>query len=39
MYPVLEAFRKEVEMDAPHTLTKYLGCLHHFLETTVRGER
>ena len=25
MYPVLEALRKEIEMDDPHTLNKYLG--------------
>ena len=39
MYPVLEALRKEIEMDDPHTLKKYLGCFHHFLETTVNGEK
>ena len=39
MYPVLEALRKEIEMDDPHTLNKYLGCFHHLLETTVKGEK
>ena len=39
MYPVLEALRKEIEMDDPHPLNKYLGCFHHFLETTVNGEK
>ena len=39
MYPVFEALRKEIEMDDPHTLNKYLGCFHHFLETTVNGEK
>ena len=39
MYPVLEALRKEIEMDDPHALNKYLGCFHHFLETTANGEK
>ena len=39
MYPVPEALRKEIEMDDPHTLNEHLGCFHHFLETTVNGER
>ena len=39
MYPVLKALRKEIEMDGLRTLNKYLGCFHHFLETTVNGEK
>ena len=39
MYPVPEALRKEIEMDDLHTLDKYLGCVHHFFETTVNGEK
>ena len=26
-------------MDDPHALNKYLGCFHHFLETTANGEK
>ena len=37
--PVLEALRKEIEMDDPRTLNKCLACFHHFLETTVNGEK
>ena len=39
MYPVSEDLRKEIEMDEPHTLSKYLGCFHHCLETTANGEK
>ena len=39
MMPILERLRKVIQMEDPHDLGKYLGCMHHLSTRTVMGER
>ena len=38
MLDIIDDLRKDIKMEDPHDLVKYLGCVHHIATKEINGE-